>query len=121
MIARMALTCALISETLVSTLPNLFKMSSASPPPPLSEPTDEFDTIFYADTTADVNIQQPVAEENFCRTPSLIRRERDVCEPLWSASADGEAVDHASFALGSPRATGAVRATRWMRDVPGAD
>ena len=34
-----------------------------------------------------------------------------VCVPP-SASAGGEAVDHASFALGSPRATGAVRARR---------
>ncbi len=72
--------------------------------------------IFYADTTGGVNIQLPVAEENFSRRPSAIQRKLDVDELLCvlppSASAGGGAVDHASFALGSPRAIDAVRARR---------
>jgi hypothetical protein len=72
--------------------------------------------IFYADTAAGVNIQLPVAEENFSRAPSVIQRKRNVCLLLCvlppGASAGGEAVDHANFALGSSRATGAVRARR---------
>jgi hypothetical protein len=46
----------------------------------------------------------------------VIQHRRNVYELLRilppSASAGGEAGDHASFALGSPRATGAVRARR---------
>jgi hypothetical protein len=62
--------------------------------------------IFYADTTAGVNIQRPVAEENFSHAPSAIQRKRNVDELVRvlrsSASAGGEAVDQVGFALGSP-------------------
>jgi hypothetical protein len=74
------------------------------------------ESIFYADVTAGVNIQRRVAEENFSRTPSVIQRKRNVYEPVrvlrTSASAGGKAVDNASFTLGSPHATGAVRSRR---------
>ena len=90
--------------------------------PPIQEDEASLDStpavepIFYADATAGVNIQLPVAEENFSRAPSVIERERNVYELLCvlppNASAGDEAVDHASFALGSPRATGAVRVRR---------
>jgi hypothetical protein len=81
--------------------------------------------IFYADTTAGVNIQLSVAEENFSRAPSVIQRKRNVYELLCmlppGASAGGEAVDHANFALGSSRATGAVRARRTAGALRSAD
>jgi hypothetical protein len=72
--------------------------------------------VSTADTTAGVNIQRPVAAETFSRTPSTLQRKRNVYELVRvlrsSTSAGGEAVDHVDFALGSPRATGAVRARR---------
>jgi len=71
----------------------------------MTHSTPAVEPVFYANTTARVNIQLPVAEENFSRTTSGIQCKRNgyelPCVLPPSASAGGEAADHASFALGS--------------------